>query len=60
MRGKTTIKVCGRDAIVEKIGRSPDYATAYFLANIDTPRSMLYSGLREKKRNRDYDPYAEM
>jgi hypothetical protein len=62
LRGRTAIKVCNRDAIMEKIGRSPDYATAYVLANLDTPKSLLYSGLREKQRSekQDYDPYARM
>jgi len=60
LRGKTTIKVCNRDAIIAKIGRSPDYATAYVLANIDTPRSHLYSGMREKQKSVEYDPYARI
>jgi len=62
LRGRTCIKVCSRDDIIEKIGRSPDYATAYFLANIDTPRSELYSGMREQQQRKanDYNPYEGM
>lgn len=60
LRGRTTVKVCGRDDIIKKIGRSPDYATAYALANIDTPRTELISTYREKKRAMDYDPYANI
>jgi hypothetical protein len=62
VKGRTTIKVCSREAILEKIGHSPDYATAYVLANMDTPRTALYSNLRESKRRslEDYDPYARL
>jgi len=61
LRGKTVIKVAGREAIIDKIGHSPDYATAYILANMDTPRSQLYSGMREaRKSTQDYDPYARI
>ncbi|MEC5161709.1 MULTISPECIES: terminase family protein [unclassified Janthinobacterium] len=52
-----TVQVEGREAIIDRIGRSPDWASAYCLALIDTPkRAMLRSAQRE--RNRDYDPYA--
>jgi hypothetical protein len=62
VKGKTTIKVCSRDDIVERIGHSPDYATAYVLANIDTPRNQLFSSIRKGSRPRslDYDPYQRM
>jgi hypothetical protein len=59
VKGRTTIKVCSREDIVEKIGRSPDFATAYVLANMDTPSSAIYNSQRkENRRNVDYDPYA--
>jgi len=37
LRGKS-IQVEGREEIHKRIGRSPDYASAYILALIDTPR----------------------
>jgi hypothetical protein len=37
LQGKT-IRVEGREEIVKRIGRSPDYASAYVLALIDTPK----------------------
>lgn len=58
IRGKTAIKVCGREDIIEKIGHSPDYATAYVLANMDTPSSAILDAARERKNNTDYDPLS--
>jgi len=33
-----TIKVESREDIIDRVGRSPDRATAVVLANIDTPK----------------------
>ena len=51
------IKVEGRNEIVDRIGRSPDWASAYCLALIDTPkeRTLLRAGQAKRK---EYDPYA--
>jgi hypothetical protein len=52
-----TIQVESRDAIIDRIGRSPDWASAYCLALIDTPKLRTVMGSRTAKRD-DYDPYA--
>lgn len=55
LRG-ATIKVESRDEIVKRIGRSPDWASAYILALIDTPK---IADLRTHGATRgEYDPYA--
>ncbi|CAB5162199.1 hypothetical protein UFOVP151_10 [uncultured Caudovirales phage] len=52
------IYVASRDEIIARIGRSPDYASAYCLALMDTPkRSRLPIGTRNAVRG-EYDPYA--
>jgi hypothetical protein len=51
------IEVESRDQIVERIGRSPDRASAFILALLDTPKLALLEAARARK-NRDYDPYA--
>jgi hypothetical protein len=44
---------------MDKIGRSPDYGSAYVLALLDTPkRRALALALGEGKQRREYDPYA--
>ncbi|NYT44591.1 terminase [Alcaligenaceae bacterium] len=53
----STIYVEGREEIVKRIGRSPDYGSAYILALIDTPKLSTIKALSAKQR-RDYDPYA--
>lgn len=50
------IQVQSRDEIVEKIGRSPDFASAYVLAMIDTPKLSVMKRLG--RQGREYDPYA--
>lgn len=51
------IQVEGRDDIVKRIGRSPDYGSAYILALIDTPkRSQLPRAWQNARK--EYDPYA--
>jgi len=53
------IKVESREEIVKRIGRSPDYASAYFLALIETPKVHLITGTRNKQLN-DYNPYSNL
>lgn len=53
----SVIYVASREQIIDKIGRSPDYGSAYILAAIDTPKRSTLLAMGQKKR-RDYDPYA--
>lgn len=60
------IMVEGRDEIISRIGRSPDYASAVILAQLDTPRisdipkrgerSQVLDGY-DPYRRQDFDPY---
>lgn len=52
------IYVASREEIVAKIGRSPDYASAYCLALLDTPKidSLRVAGGNRKVM--EYNPYA--
>ena len=52
-----TIQVESREAIVKRIGRSPDWASAYILALMDTPKRSMLPGMRNQQM-RDYDHYA--
>lgn len=48
------IYVLSREEIIDKIGRSPDYASAYFLAALEVPR---VSDLQvERSQKREHDP----
>jgi hypothetical protein len=53
----STIYVASREQIMDKIGRSPDYGSAYVLALLDTPKRSVVEAMGQKRR-RDYDPYA--
>jgi len=53
----SSIYVASREEIIDTIGRSPDYGSAYILALIDTPKRSVIA-VAGKKRRRDYDPYA--
>ena len=53
------IYVESREDIVKKLGRSPDYASAYLLALMDTPKLHEFMQ-RGKKRGLDYDPYRDI
>lgn len=58
-----TIKVESREDIIERVGRSPDRATAVILAAIDTPKvpAMRYLDRQVQGGNvMAYDPYASM
>jgi hypothetical protein len=50
------VYVQSRDEIVAKIGRSPDYASAFILALIDTPRRNQLAVAHTNARAR-HDPY---
>lgn len=50
------IQLESREAIIERIGKSPDLASAYCLALIDMPKRSRSIGARDAQR-RDYDPY---
>ena len=57
----TMIYVEGRDAIIKRVGRSPDCASAYLLALINTPkvsvvRTLMSGGRRAPAAG--HDPYA--
>lgn len=57
----STVAVASREEIYDKIGRSPDYASAYVLALIDTPKRSIVSqlyGMRARKE--EYDPYSNV
>lgn len=53
-----SIYVAGRDEIIARIGRSPDFGSAYILALMDTPKRSSFPGLARRSGSRDYDPYA--
>lgn len=59
----TVIQVESRDDIVKRIGRSPDYASAVILAQMDTPKiaevKRAMAAIRGELRN-EYDPYKGM
>lgn len=54
-----TIQVESREDIVKRIGRSPDYGSAYILALIDTPKRATVEALMRKDK-KTYDPYANL
>ncbi len=55
-----TIAVASREEIIDKIGRSPDYASAYVLALMDTPKRSILDDMGISRQRKDYDPYAQM
>ncbi|MBU0593351.1 MAG: terminase [Gammaproteobacteria bacterium] len=54
----SVIQVASREQIIDSIGRSPDFGSAYILALIDTPKRSHFQGLDRSNRRKDYDPYA--
>lgn len=54
------IQVESREEIVKRIGRSPDWASAYVLALMDSPRMVDIRALGSQGRRREHDPYAAM
>ena len=55
----STVYVSSREEIIEKIGRSPDYASAYVLALMDTPKRHIVMELGNYKGRKEYDPYQK-
>lgn len=57
-----TLCVASREEIIDRIGRSPDYASAVILAAMDTPkRHVLHDmGILRRAGVADYDPYKAM
>lgn len=58
-RGRTVF-VESREDIVKRIGRSPDYATAFILAMMDTPKTSQLRDLAGGKLDEtpDYNPFS--
>lgn len=56
------IEVESRDQIIERIGRSPDRASAFILALIDTPRErdMRSRSRTLEAKHGEYDPYRNL
>lgn len=54
----STIYVASREQIIDRIGRSPDYGSAYVLALIDTPKRAVIAAMGGKRRG-EYDPYSQ-
>lgn len=58
-----TIKVESRDAIIERVGRSPDRATAVIMALISVPKVKAMRTIYEEAHNQDgidWDPYRKL
>lgn len=51
------IKVESREEIIDRIGRSPDYASAVLLAALTTPKRLAMPGAT-LRASEDYNPYA--
>ena len=56
----SVIQVASRDQILAKIGRSPDFASAYVLALLDTPKVDDIRAMGVGNARRDYDPLARL
>ena len=59
LQGKT-IKVESRDEIVKRLGRSPDYASAYVLALIETPKIEALRAANANAAVLAYDPLEQI
>lgn len=56
-----TVAVASREEILEKIGRSPDYASAFCLALMDTPKRSIMQELGGAyRRSKEHDPYSNL
>lgn len=53
-----TVQVSSRDEIIDLIGRSPDRATAVFLASLEAPKVKAIQAARSRQQIVNYDPYA--
>ena len=55
----SAIQVQSRKEIMDKLGKSPDYASAYVLGMIDTPKRHVLLALGAANRKaQEYDPYS--
>lgn len=54
-----TIYVHSREEIIAKIGRSPDYASAYFLSALEVPRKTDLQ-VNDRPHQREHDPLASL
>lgn len=54
----SVIYVEGREDILKRIGRSPDWASAYILALIDTPKRRNIDAANNRANAQNYDPLA--
>ena len=52
-----SIYVASREQIIDRIGRSPDFASAYVLALMDYPKRSAFSSNR--RTGKDFDPMAK-
>jgi len=55
-----SIKVASREEIIAKIGRSPDFGSAYVLALMDTPKRAMLAAAGGPRSRLDYDPFASI
>jgi hypothetical protein len=53
------IQVASREDIIKRIGRSPDFASAYILALMDTPKISSLNAAGFGRYGDDYDPYKK-
>ena len=59
----STVSVASREEIMDKIGRSPDYASAYVLGLMDTPKRTVIAdlyGFKAYNKRTEHDPYASL
>jgi hypothetical protein len=59
VQGKV-IRVESRDEIVKRLGKSPDMASAFFLALIDAPKVSVLRAANERADVLNYDPMEQM
>lgn len=52
------VQVESREEVVKRIGRSPDYASALILAQMDTPRRSDVEAVAAAQEVTQYDPYT--
>ena len=52
----SAIYVCSREEVIDKIGRSPDNASAVFLASMDTPKAADIKRKYARPSRGDYNP----
>ena len=56
----STIQVASREEILDEIGRSPDFGSAYVLGLMDTPKRSIVMQMGGYKQRKEYDPYAKL